>query len=48
MLKLADDADDGFHRSGKMLVITGVFEHFADDKQVDSSRVLIGQEAVIC
>ena len=39
--KMADDADDIFHRSEKKLVITGAFEHSADDKQVDRSRVLI-------
>ena len=41
MPKMADDADDIFHRSEKKLVITGAFEHSADDKQVDRSRVLI-------
>ena len=29
------------HRSKKLLVITGTFEHSTEDKQVDSSRVLI-------
>ena len=45
---MANDADDIFHRSEKKLVITGTFEHSADDKQVESSRALISQEAVIC
>ena len=41
MLKKADDADDIFHRSEIIARDYGHFEHSADDKQVDSSRVLI-------
>ncbi len=38
---MADDAEDIFTDLKKMLVITGTFEHSTEDKQVDSSRVLI-------
>ena len=38
---MADDAEDIFTDLKKLLVITGTFEHSTEDKQVDSSRVLI-------